>query len=174
MSGTVIKTERLILRRAQLDDLEDLHAVFSNPEAMRYWDSRPFQAIAQTQSLLDGMISSGPPKSDDFVVEHRGRAIGKAGCWGQGEIGFILHPDSWGMGLAREALEAAIPHIFKTLPIEKLLADVDPRNVASLKTLSGLGFVEFARKARTIQVGDEWCDSVYLELLRPTSALPQT
>jgi hypothetical protein len=28
-----------------------------------------------------------------FIVENRGRAIGKAGCWRLGEIGFILHSD---------------------------------------------------------------------------------
>jgi len=170
----MITTKRLVLRRARMSDLDDLHRVFSNPAAMRYWDSLPYQEIEQTQRLLEAMIAASPDASDDFVIEREGQAIGKAGCWRLGEIGFILHPDHWGKGLAREALSAAIPHIFENLPVDRLEADVDPRNDASLKLLSRLGFHETGRAARTILVGDEWCDSVYLELSRASwkEALP--
>ena len=163
----MITTERLVLRRARMDDLEDLHRVFSHPVAMRYWDSLPYEEIGQTARLLKAMVAAPPSESDDFVVEHEGRAIGKAGCWRLREIGFILHPDHWGKGLAYEALSAAIPHNFETLPIDRLEADVDPRNSASLGLLSRLGFREVGRATRTILVGEEWCDSVYLELPRP-------
>jgi RimJ/RimL family protein N-acetyltransferase len=94
--------------------------------------------------------------------------IGKAGCWRLGEIGFILHPDHWGKGLAQEALRAVLPHIFASLPIDRLEADVDPRNAAALRLLAGFGFREVRRAERTVKLGDEWCDSVYLELRRPT------
>lgn len=163
----MITTERLLLRRAQMRDLQDLHRVFSNPDAMRYWDSLPYQNIAQTQRLLAAMVAADPAESDDFVVEYQGSAIGKAGCWRLGEIGIILHPGHWGQGLAHEALSAAIPHAFGALPMDKIVADVDPRNSASLALLARLGFRETGRAARTLQVGDEWCDSVYLQLSRP-------
>ncbi len=163
----MITTERLCLRRARMDDLADLHRVFSHPLAMRYWDSPPHCDIAQTRRLLSAMVASAPGDSDDFVVVCDDRAIGKAGCWRRPEIGVILHPEHWGRGLAHEALGAAIPHIFDVLPIDRLRADVDPRNAASLRLLARLGFRETGRARRTIRVGDDWCDSVYLELPRP-------
>lgn len=163
----MITTERLCLRRARMDDLEDLHRVFSHPAAMRYWDSLPYEDIEQTRRLLTGMVAASETESDDFVVEYQERAIGKAGCWRVGEIGFILHPDYWGRGFAHEALRAVIPHVFDALPVDRLEADVDPRNDASLKLLAKLGFRETGRAERTLQVGDEWCDSVYLALPRP-------
>lgn len=162
----MLTTERLFLRRARMGDLEDFHAIFSNVDAMRYWDCLPHADISQTERFLKGMVAASPLESDDFVLELEGRAIGKAGCWRPGEIGYILHPDWWGKGLAREALRAIIPHNFKTLPADRLRADVDPRNTASLRLLSRLGFSETGRAANTIQVGEEWCDSVYLELKR--------
>ncbi len=149
-----------------MEDLEDLHAVFSNNDAMRYWDSLPFEDVSQTEQLLRGMVAASPTESDDFVVEYQGQVIGKAGCWRLGEVGFILHPKYWGQGLAFEALSAVIPHAFETLPMSRIEADVDPRNVASLTLLAKLGFRETGRAKRTIRVGDEWCDSVYLELQR--------
>ncbi|MDJ0637865.1 MAG: GNAT family N-acetyltransferase [Paracoccaceae bacterium] len=163
----MIETDRLLLRRARMDDLEDLHCVFSHPAAMRYWDCLPHDKIEQTKRFLSGMVGASPKTSDDFIVEYKGRAIGKAGCWRLGEIGYIFHPDHWGKGLAQEALRAAIPHVFESLPIDKLVADVDPRNSASLRLLERLGFTVTGRAERTIQVGDEWCDSVYFELPRP-------
>lgn len=163
----MIKTKRLRLRKARIEDLADLHAVFSHPAAMRYWSTLPHTELRQTEDFLRGMIGASPETSADFVVECEGKAIGKAGCWRMGEIGFILHPDHWSKGYATEALEAVIPFVFERLPVDKLVADVDPRNEASLRVLGKLGFVEVGRKAKTFLLGDEWCDSVFLELPRP-------
>lgn len=165
----MIATDRLTLRRARMDDVPALHQVFSHPKAMQYWDSLPYTSITQTEQLVSAMVGAAPSESDDFVIELEGRVVGKAGCWRLGEIGFILHPDNWGKGLAKEALGAVIPHVFKSLPIDKLEADVDPRNAASLKVLAHFGFVEVGRASRTFLLGDEWCDSVYLELPRPAT-----
>ena len=164
---TEIVTPRLRLRRARADDLEALHAVFTQPAAMRYWSTPPHTELQQTREWLDGMIASPAALSDDFIVEYQGVAIGKAGCWRLPSIGYILHPDRWGQGLAREALTAVVAHVFATRDIEAINADVDPRNEGSLKLLDRLGFVETHRAQRTWLVGEEWCDSIYLSLRRP-------
>jgi RimJ/RimL family protein N-acetyltransferase len=172
----MIETGRLRLRRARIDDAEDLFAVFSDPRAMRYWDSLPHVEVAQTRRWLEGMVRLDPAASADFVVERDGRAIGKAGCWRvgpsawadgiAGEIGFILHPDHWGQGIAREALAAVIPEVFARLEVARLEADVDPRNAAALRLLGRFGFGEVGRAENTVRLGEEWCDSVYLALER--------
>jgi RimJ/RimL family protein N-acetyltransferase len=163
----LLTTDRLLLRQARMDDLADLHRVFADPRAMRYWDSLPHTEHDQTRRWLAAMVAFDLTSTDDFVVEHQGRAIGKAGCWRLGEIGFILHPDHWGKGFGREALAAVIPHVFAHLPIDRLDADVDPRNAAALRLLGHFGFREIGRAARTVRLGAEWCDSVYLALPRP-------
>lgn len=161
-----IVTERLTLRRAREEDLEAMHAVLSHPVAMRYWSTLPHDSLDQTREWLAGMIEDEPGVREDFIVEHEGRAIGKAGCYRLPEIGYILHPDYWGRGFATEALTAVIAHIFTRHPVEMLRADIDPRNAASIKLLERLGFT-FARRAeRTWKLGEEWCDSVYYELKR--------
>lgn len=162
-----IRTARLLLRRARIEDLEAVHAVFSRPEAMRYWSRPPHAGLEETREWLRSMIEAPPELSDDYVVEYEGRVIGKAGFYRLPEIGFILHPDFWGRGLAREALEAVIARVFSSFQVEALTADVDPRNAASLALLKGLGFVETGRAKGTWQLGDELCDSVYLALRRP-------
>lgn len=103
-------------------------------------------------------------------MDHRARRAGdrQIGIWRQPEFGLILHPDDWGRGFASEAARAFIDYTFKTLGAPELTADVDPRNAASLKVLVKLGFVVTGTAEKTFLLGEEWCDSVYLRLERPS------
>lgn len=161
-----IETARLILRRARPGDLADLHAAMSDPRAMRYWSRPAHERIEETAAFLQAMIDETRGESDDFLVEYQGRVIGKAGAWRLPEIGFLVHPDHWGKGLGFEAMEAVIAHLFAAHDLAELTAEADPRNLASLRLLGRLGFVETGRAERTLKWRDEWCDSVYLALPR--------
>jgi len=162
-----IRTARLRLRRARMEDLDAIHRVLSDPRAMLYWSTPPHATLDQSRAWLASMVDVPPHENADFVIEHAGAVIGKAGCWGMPEIGFILHPDYWGRGFAREAVGAVVDHVFAHFDVPAIIADVDPRNRASLALLGRLGFVETHRAARTIRVGDVWCDSIYLARERP-------
>ena len=164
---TEIRTPRLLLRRAQASDLDAIHAVLSNAEAMRYWSTPPHENIEQTREWLTGMIESPPSLSEDFVIERGGQAIGKVGAWRLPDFGYILHPDHWGAGLATEAVTAFLTHAFARPDIDYLTADIDPRNAGSIRLLTKLGFRETGRAARTWHTHIGWCDSVYFRLDRP-------
>lgn len=162
-----LATERLLLRKAREDDLEAIHSVLSNAEATAYWYTPAYSTVAQSKEWLASMIQIPPQAGEDFMVEHEGRVIGKAGFHAFPQIGFIFHPDSWGKGLAREALAAVIRRAFAIHQLDFITADVDPRNERSLRLLNGLHFQEVRREERTWYVGDRWCDSVFLRLPAP-------
>lgn len=159
----MIRTPRLILRRAAPADLADVHAMLSDPRAMCYWSRPEHETLEESRDWLAAMIAND---ADDYLIEHQGRVIGKTGMWRIPEVGILLHPDFHGQGLATEAMEAVIDHLFATRALPELVAEADPRNTASLKLLARLGFVETRRASRTMQWRDEWCDSVYLALKR--------
>ncbi|RYD86689.1 MAG: N-acetyltransferase, partial [Sphingomonadales bacterium] len=161
---TELRTERLLLRPAWPSDLEALHAVLSHPQGMRYWSTLPHATIAETREWIDNMIAIPPVEGEDFVIVLDGAVIGKAGLYRFPSIGYILHPDHWGRGYAREALAVLIERAFREHGLKRIDADVDPRNLASMGLLGRLGFVETHRAERTWLIGDEWCDSVYLSL----------
>ena len=163
-TGVEFRTERLVLRPARSDDLDAIHAILSNPQAMAYWSTPPHQTVEQSRDWLQSMIDIRLPHGEDLIIERDGKVIGKAGLWRFPEIGFILHPEFWGQGYAQEALRAVIGRAFDVHGLPRIEADVDPRNVSSLKLLSRLGFRETGRKERTWLIGDQWCDSVYLTL----------
>jgi [ribosomal protein S5]-alanine N-acetyltransferase len=159
----VIKTERLVLRRARPADAKALFQVFSDPEVMRYWSSLPHPDVAETRRWLQSMIDAEGPGSDDYIVTLGGKVIGKLGCWKLPEVGYALARNVWGRGLAHEALSAFVAHR-RTLGPGELTADVDPRNLASRNLLERCSFAENGQAARTWLVGDEWCDSIYYRL----------
>ena len=165
---TELVTARLRLRPARPDDLEAIHDVLSDARATRFWWRPPHATRDETREWLASMIAIDPADGEDFVVEHEGRVIGKAGLYRFPEIGFIFHPEYWGRGFAREALEPLIARAFALHRLPAVTADVDPRNEACLRLLAGLGFAETGRAARTWNVGGAWCDSVYLRLKRPS------
>ncbi len=162
---TAIATSRLLIRRARSDDLDALFEVLSHPEATRYWSTPPHADRAQTRAWMADMLQPGPDR-EDFVIELDGRVIGKAGFWRLPEIGYILHPDVWGRGLAREALTAILDHVVANHGTPTFTADIDPRNTASIRLLEGLGFVRTGFAERTWNVGGVWCDSLYYALDR--------
>lgn len=161
-----LHTARLCLRRAQASDLMAVHALLSDPRAMRYWSTPPHETLDQTITWLHRMIARPLTESDDFLIEHSGQIIGKAGAWNLPEIGFLINPDHWRKGFGTEALTALIPHLFTHHKIPHLIAEADPRNQASLTLLARHGFTETHRAENTMQWGEEWCDSVYLRLTR--------
>lgn len=165
-----IVTPRLRLRPARATDLEALHAVLSHPRAMRYWSRAAHDDIAETRRFLRGMISTDL----EYVVERDGRCIGKAGLWQGTELGYILHPDHWGQGLAFEALAALLPDLWRRLPaLDVITAEADPRNAASCRVLSKLGFVHLRTEQRNfLYDGHEWCDTAYFALSRPADLPP--
>lgn len=170
MTGPPILTDRLILRHAVPDDLAGIHAILSNAEAMRYWSTLPHSTLEQSEIWLNHMLIERG-KRENYIVAFRddpSRVLGKAGCWNAGEVGMLFAPDVWGQGIATEALRAVLPREFARDPaLTQIVADVDPRNTGSCALLRKLGFVETGRAARTLLLGNEWCDSVYFSLPRP-------
>ncbi len=158
----MITTARLVLRRARWSDLAAVHGTMSDPRAMRYWSRPEHETVAETREWLRDMVEP-PADSVDFLIERDGVVIGKAGAWRLPEVGFLLHPEHWGQGLATEAMRAVIGHLERThADLPELTAEVDPRNTGSLRVLAKLGFVETHRAERTLLWRDEWCDSIYL------------
>lgn len=166
-----IRTARLLLRRPRMDDLDAMFGIMSNPIAMRYWSTLPHASRDVTRPWLERMIARTEAGGEDFLIEHEGRVIGDVGAGRLPDFGFMIDPAYWGRGFATEASTAFIDYAFSQTPATELLADVDPRNAASLRVLGKLGFVQTGTAERTFLLGDEWCDSVYLALPKPDGVL---
>lgn len=165
-----LTTPRLLLRTARPEDLEAMHAVLADPHATRWWSDPPHRTKDQTAAWLEKMMANGPDHPD-FVVEFEGRVIGKAGFYEMPAVGYILHPEVWGLGLASEAVRTVVDHVFATREVEILTADVDPDNARSIRLLERLGFIRIGFAERTWNIAGAWKDSLYFALSRTDRAV---
>jgi len=163
----ILTTERLTLRQAVPGDARALHAVYGDPEVMRYWSSGPDRSLAETKRRVERQAAS--PRPDYLVIEHAGVAIGNCGHVENGEIGCILHRNYWGRGLTREAMEAVIPYLWTLLDVPALRAEADPRNTRSVGLLSQLGFQVCGYARANFPVEGVFTDTVFLTLPRPAA-----
>jgi RimJ/RimL family protein N-acetyltransferase len=169
-----LETTRVRLRQLSAADLDDLHGVFSDQRAMRYWSRPAFVDIAQTREYL-AAIDAGRERGDllQWGIEHMAedRIIGTTTLFhidreqGRAEIGYILASPWWGQGLANEALTCLLQHARDEMKMRRIEADVDPRNSASLRCSERLGFLREGYARERWMVAGEIQDAVLLGLL---------
>ncbi|MDB2368996.1 GNAT family N-acetyltransferase [Octadecabacter sp.] len=164
----MIQTKRLTLRAPRVDDLDAMFEVYSDPRAMKYWSTAPHADRSVTSKLLENRVAAWDAAPLNFQIELDDRYIGNAGNFMKDEIGFILHPDHWRNGYVSEAMAAIIPHLWQVTDHAQLTADADPNNAASIGLLTSLGFSETHRAKNTFFFNDQWYDSVYFALPRPS------
>ncbi len=169
-----LSAPRLELRWMDGGDLDPLFAVFSDPEVMRFWSHVAWPHRDEASIYLEA-IESGFQSGDLFqwgiaLRGHHG-VIGTVTLYaidhrqGRAEVGFALAREHWGHGYAREALTALFDHAFGSLGLRRIEADVDPRNLPSLKALEALGFRREGYLRQRWQVAGETQDSVIMGLL---------
>ena len=151
-----LETARLLLRPFAAGDREAIHAIYADPEVMRYVGNGPHRTYEETDAAL--RIYREVLKREGYsflaVCERAGGAlIGDAGLYplgGQGpdvELGYTLARAAWGRGYATELGRALVDYAFNELRVPRVVAQVEPANAASRRVLEKLGLSE--RELRT-------------------------
>ncbi len=171
-----IKSSRLSLRAITPADVADFYAVYSNPEVMRYWSTPPLPNIDAASKLINKIckdIEQDEILKWGIALRPEGNLIGSVTLFHldfthrRAEIGYALGRAYWGNGYMQETLKAVLNHAFTALNLHRIEADVDPRNVASMRTLERLGFQREGYLRERWQVNGEIQDALFYGLLRP-------
>lgn len=146
-----LRTDRLLMRPLRPDDLEAIYAIFSDPLVMKYWSSPPWNSTAQAEAMIARDVKSmdtGEQLRLGLTLPEGGALLGVCTLFSfnwdcrRAEIGYSLASFAWGKGLMHEALTALINYGFTTLNLNRLEADIDPKNLASANVLERLGFTQ--------------------------------
>lgn len=170
----VVETARLRLRPYRAEDAHDIFAVYSDPEITRYWSFPAWTSLAQAHAYLGQRLSMEPPSVVAWAVAERAsdRLVGATtffalnGPQCRAEVGYSLARPHHGRGFAAEMLRGAIAHGFDAFGLERIEADVDPRNERSWQLLEKLGFRREGLARNRWRVNGEVCDSYLYGLLR--------
>ncbi|MEO8301418.1 MAG: GNAT family N-acetyltransferase [Rhizomicrobium sp.] len=153
----ILKTDRLILRPQTLADAPDLFAILSDPQAMRFWNRPAISRLAVVEELVrEQQAAMAEGLCRYWTMTLNGNAIGSVDLSliqaGSAELGFLLRPDHWGLGLASEAVGAVIAHGLDALGLMRLAAVVQTENRAAARVLEKTGFI--LAEARPVLLAD--------------------
>jgi [ribosomal protein S5]-alanine N-acetyltransferase len=170
-----IPTERLTLRWFEPGDAAGLFAIFSDPDVVRYWSSPEWSDISFAEKMIDETIAayqSGDGVRLAVIETATGKLVGQVNLHHmfhsnrRCEVGYALARAHWGKGYAVEAMQAALDYAFGPLNLNRIEADIDPRNGASEKVLTRMGFKEEGFMPERWIVKGEMCDTTYFGLLK--------
>jgi RimJ/RimL family protein N-acetyltransferase len=150
----VFETERLVVRpwTTEPGDLARFYDMYSRWEVNRFLGAHPrvLESVEEGRAKIESWVGRG---INAIEVRETGVVAGtvlvKPLPDGDGEIevGWHLHPDSWGNGYATEAARGAIEHAFAG-GLAEIYAVVKPANTASLRVCERLGMTPLGRMTR--------------------------
>ncbi|MHB1152324.1 MAG: GNAT family N-acetyltransferase [Eubacteriales bacterium] len=176
----VIETARLKLRCLSQSDFRDMYRYACREDVTRYllWD--PHNSPEYTSRYLNQLqIQYSAGEFFDWGIEYKadGIMIGTCGFTSfdiennRAEIGYVINPDYWGMGIATEAVSAILDYGFRTLSLNRIEARYMVGNDRSRRVMEkcGMRFEGVLRSLLYVKgcyhdIGI--CSILYLEYMR--------
>ena len=131
---------RLILRKYEAEDLQDLYEYLSDPEVVKF---EPYKPMTRTEAEenLAWRISTDEMIAVELKENHKmiGNVYLGKREFASLELGYVFNRSYWGNGYAYESVSALVELTFQK-GIHRIYAECDPLNTASWKLLEKLGF----------------------------------
>jgi len=145
----ILETKRLVLRHLVMDDLDELFALYRDPEVRRYFPEGVL-SLEETKEELEWFLNGHPrhPELGLWGTVHKetGKFIGRCGLlpWtidgrDEVEVAYLLAKPFWGQGLGTEAAKGILQYGFETLKLPRLICLIDPGNISSQKVAKKIG-----------------------------------
>ncbi len=170
-----IETERLLLRRIDEQDADEVLALRGNPDTMKYIP-RPLakskeDALAHI-AMIEEKIVNNTGINWGITIKGSPKIIGIIGHYKispenhRAEIGYMSFPETNGKGYMSEAIKAVIGYGFKQMNLHSIEAIIDPENTASERVLQKNGFVKEAHILENELWDGKFLDTVIYSLLK--------
>ena len=175
----VLETERLRLREIVPMDTADIFAIRGDYEVTRYNIGAAYQDATEARELIQSMTRlylEGKEIRWGITLNSRhggnDTVIGMCGFnyWNRvdrrASIGFDIAREYWRRGIMREALTEILRFGFIEMDLNRVEADVSAENEASIRLLTGLGFIQEGRQRQQYYDEGAFHDLLLYGLLR--------
>lgn len=148
-----LETERLYLRRITYEDVDEIFALRSDPEVMKYIPKPLVQTTEEALAhiaIIDENIDNYESINWAITLKGNPKLIGIIGHYRiqpenfRAEIGYMLLPEYQGKGIITEAIKKTLKYGFETMKLHSVEAIILPENFASERVLQKSGFVKEA------------------------------
>ena len=170
-----LETERILLRKLQVDDAPDMFEYASDPLVTRYVLIDTHRSQDETRAFLERVVSRDPDSglaTFAVVLKETGKMIGTCGIYldherrARAEVAYMLNRAHWGHGYITEALQAVIDFGFSHLGMNRIFARCRPENVASARVMEKVGMTYEGLLREHILVRGEFWDLQEYAILR--------
>ncbi len=175
--GLPLTTERLVLRPFTAGDLDDVWSYQRLPEVVEHMLAEP-RTREQSRSSVEAMVRETSLtregdclalamfRPDSGTVVGHVELVWRSEPSRQGELGYVLHPDHQGRGLATEAARALLRWGFEDFGLHRIYGRCNARNAASAALLERLGMRREAHHLGNAMVKGIWRDEFVYAMLR--------
>jgi RimJ/RimL family protein N-acetyltransferase len=171
-----IETERLRLRPFRRGDVDAVYSYRSRPDVAEYLADQPMnhEECAEAVRVRAGQIAFSAEGDKILLAVERkddGRLVGEVSLiWRsvadqQAEIGFVLHPDAQGQGLASEASRALLAFGFEVVGLHRIYARCDAKNLASAAVMRRIGMQQEAHFREHAHFKGKWDEELIYAIL---------
>jgi ribosomal-protein-alanine N-acetyltransferase len=171
-----IETERLLLRKYEDRDVED---IVGYSMAADFWLARNLDWEPTEEGVKAYYESRGDlypesyPEWLDLVIELKaeGKVVGNVGIGvanreqGQASVGWLLGRQYRGQGIATEAVKALVTFGFESMGLHRIYARTGSRNIRSWRLMERIGMRREAQLRRSHKVEGEWDDEFIYAVL---------
>ena len=174
-----LETERLILRRFNKDDWQDLYEYLSDEAVVRY---EPYGVFTEEECKQAAISRANQEFFWAICLKESGSVAGKLigniyfqqqnppefMCW---SLGYVLNPRYQGQGYATEGCQAILEHGFTKMHVRRVAAMCNPENTPSWNLLERLGlrreghFIKHKFFRRDAQGNPIWTDTLLYAVL---------
>jgi ribosomal-protein-alanine N-acetyltransferase len=175
MKFPVLETDRLELVQIGPQDAKLYFDIMSRDEVTKYYGMDSLSHLDEAVRIIDSFQTGfelGRSIRWGIVLKENGRFIGTIGLNNlnlrgkKAEVGYELHPDQWGIGLAQEANKAVLEYAFTELDLFRIGAVTFPENEVSGGLLKKLGFMEKGRLRGYLYQRHQSYDALVFSLLK--------
>lgn len=145
MRGTTLRTDRLLLRPFESDDVEEALNYRNDVEFARFLPHipQPFTR-ADAEQFITANMEEPWEQYPTFAIVLDARLIGTINLEVDADnriamLGYAISRDRWGEGITPEAARAVIDWGFQTFSLAKIWASTDARHWRSRRVMEKLG-----------------------------------
>lgn len=169
----LIKTERLEIRPFKKEDCADLCSIYTDEETCRYLLSEVWTEDIYKEKLNIRLKNNELMKEKELnlAVVLENEVIGDLFvCYTDMretvEIGYVFKKEIGGRGYATEAIRGLVEHLFNTVGVHRIQANIDARNTSSKRLAQRVGMRQEAHFIEDYWNKGEWTDSFIFGMLK--------
>ena len=172
-----LSTTRLLLRKMDNTDADELFKLRSDNSVMKYIGKKPMENIDEANAFIN-LINENIHNNSGInwaitLKEEPNKLIGVIGLWRiikehyRAEIGYMLRPEFWRKGIIKEAILRVKDYGFNEMKLHSIQGNINAINIGSAKSLESTGFVCEAFFKEDFYNNEKFEDTKIYSILNP-------